>query len=135
MPLPTAGSPLSRVQGSLEASLASEIYLNLPRPSSYPLLGPKYLLSGTIYPQLRVQGGSWYLFNLTAFERTASPLGFCIPRCAILPLFYVGCIGQPHTRADASVIYAQYNYQHPQPPMPSTLNPKPSTLKDLYPPA
>ena len=31
----------------------------LPRPSSYPLLGPKYLLLGTIYPQLRVQGGSW----------------------------------------------------------------------------
>ena len=32
----------------------------LPRPSSYPLLGPKYLLLGTIYPQLRVQGGSWF---------------------------------------------------------------------------
>ena len=32
-----------------------------PRPSSYPLLGPKYLLFGTIYPQLRVQGGSWLL--------------------------------------------------------------------------
>ena len=31
----------------------------VPRPSSYPLLGPKYLLLGTIYPQLRVQGGSW----------------------------------------------------------------------------
>ena len=30
-----------------------------PRPSSYPLLGPKYLLLGTIYPQLRVQGRSW----------------------------------------------------------------------------
>ena len=30
-----------------------------PRPSSYPLLGPKYLLLGTIYTQLRVQGGSW----------------------------------------------------------------------------
>ena len=27
-----------------------------PRPSSYPLLGPKYRLLGTIYPQLRVQG-------------------------------------------------------------------------------
>ena len=33
--------------------------LNYPRPSSYPLLGPKYLLLGTIYPQLRVQRGSW----------------------------------------------------------------------------
>ena len=33
----------------------------LPRPSSYPLFGPKYLLLGTIYPQLRVQGGSWSL--------------------------------------------------------------------------
>ena len=31
---------------------------SVPRPSSYPLLGPKYLLLGTIYPQLRVQGGS-----------------------------------------------------------------------------
>ena len=32
-----------------------------PRPSSYPLLGPKYLLLGAIYPnpQLRVPGGSW----------------------------------------------------------------------------
>ena len=27
--------------------------------TSYPLLGPKYLLLGTLYPQLRVQGGSW----------------------------------------------------------------------------
>ena len=34
-------------------------YAFVPRPSSYPLLGPKYLLLGTIYPQLRVQGGSW----------------------------------------------------------------------------
>ena len=33
----------------------------VPRPSSYPLLGPKYLLLGTIYPQLRVQGGSWLM--------------------------------------------------------------------------
>ena len=30
-----------------------------PRPSSYPLLGPQYPLLGTIYHQLRVQGGSW----------------------------------------------------------------------------
>ena len=30
-----------------------------PRPSSYTLLGPKYPLLGTIYPQLRVQGRSW----------------------------------------------------------------------------
>ena len=38
-----------------------------PRPSSYPLVGPKYPLLGTIHtyiyiyihPQLRVQGGSW----------------------------------------------------------------------------
>ena len=36
----------------------------LPRPSSYPLLGPQYLLSGTIYPHLRVQGGSWILLQL-----------------------------------------------------------------------
>ena len=32
--------------------------MSFPRPSSYPLLGPKYLLLGTIYPQLRVQGRS-----------------------------------------------------------------------------
>ena len=32
---------------------------DIPRPSSYPLLGPKYPLLGTIYPQLRVQGRSW----------------------------------------------------------------------------
>ena len=33
---------------------------DLPRPSSYPLLRPKYPLLGTIYPQVRVQGGSWF---------------------------------------------------------------------------
>ena len=32
----------------------------LLRPSLYSLLGPKYPLVGTIYPQLRVQGRSWY---------------------------------------------------------------------------
>ena len=31
----------------------------LPRPSIYPLLDPKYPLFRTIYPYLRVQGGSW----------------------------------------------------------------------------
>ena len=31
----------------------------LPRPSIYPLLDPKCPLFGTIYPYLRVQGGSW----------------------------------------------------------------------------
>ena len=39
-----------------------------PRPSSYPLLGTKYPLFWTIYPQLRVQGGSWFdvwILNLT----------------------------------------------------------------------
>ena len=40
----------------------------LPRPSSYPLLGPKYLLLGTIYPQLRVQGRSSYLWGRSVFE-------------------------------------------------------------------
>ena len=33
----------------------------IPRPSSYPLCGPKYPLLVTIYPQLRVQGRSWYM--------------------------------------------------------------------------
>ena len=33
---------------------------NLPRPPIYPLFGPKYALFGTIYPQLRVLGGSWF---------------------------------------------------------------------------
>ena len=40
----------------------------MPRPSSYPLLGPKYLLLGTIYPQLRVQGGSWWALILAFGE-------------------------------------------------------------------
>ena len=31
----------------------------IPRPSFYPLLDPKCPLFGTIYPYLRVQGGSW----------------------------------------------------------------------------
>ena len=35
-----------------------------PRPSSYPLLGPKYPLLGTIYPQLRVQGRSWKVLGV-----------------------------------------------------------------------
>ena len=34
----------------------------VPRPSSYPQLGPKYPFLRTIYPQLRVQGGSWSSF-------------------------------------------------------------------------
>ena len=32
----------------------------VPRPSIYPLLDPKYPFLGTIYPDLRFQGGSWY---------------------------------------------------------------------------
>ena len=36
--------------------------MNPPRPSIYPLLDPKCPLFGTIYPYLRVQGGSWLLF-------------------------------------------------------------------------
>ena len=32
----------------------------VPRPSIYPLLEPKCPLFGTIYPYLRVQGGSWF---------------------------------------------------------------------------
>ena len=32
-----------------------------PRPSIYPLLNPKCPLFGTIYPCVRVQGGSWLL--------------------------------------------------------------------------
>ena len=34
-----------------------------PRPSIYPLIDPKYPLFGTIYPYLRVQGGSWLIAN------------------------------------------------------------------------
>ena len=33
--------------------------MNIPRPSKYPLSGPKYLLLMAIHPQLRVLGGSW----------------------------------------------------------------------------
>ena len=43
------------------------------RPSSYPLLVPKYPLLGTIYPQLRVQGRSWY-FGLNL--HTHLPCGY-----------------------------------------------------------
>ena len=39
----------------------------ITRPSSYPLSGPKYLLLGIIYPQLRVQGGPWYLKQSVPF--------------------------------------------------------------------
>ena len=44
-------------QGSGFRDMYFELYLRylIPRPSSYPLLGPKYLLSGTTYPQLRAQ--------------------------------------------------------------------------------
>ena len=44
---------------------------SIPRPSSYPLSGPKYLLLGTISPQLRVQGGSW--FNWARLSRAVDP--------------------------------------------------------------
>ena len=41
-----------------------------PKPSSYPLLGPKYPLLGTIHPQLRVQGRSrQFSFNYEPFLR------------------------------------------------------------------
>ena len=43
-----------------------------PRPSSYPLLGPKYLLLGTLYPQLKVQGGSWNSRVYTIFGAVPS---------------------------------------------------------------
>ena len=46
----------------------------VPRPSSYPLLGPKYLLLGTIYPQLRVQGGSWYVILECSFDSSPRSL-------------------------------------------------------------
>ena len=36
-----------------------KVQSQLPRPSSYLLLGPKYPLLGTIYPQSGVHGGSW----------------------------------------------------------------------------
>ena len=39
--------------------LGFHVIRSIPRPSIYPLLDPKYLLLGTIYPYLRVQGGSW----------------------------------------------------------------------------
>ena len=45
--------------------LLSSSTSHTPRPSSYPLLGTKYLLLGTIYPQLRVQVGSWNIFYVS----------------------------------------------------------------------
>ena len=38
--------------------VAAAVKKDLPRPSIYPLEDPKYRLFGTIYPYLRVQGGS-----------------------------------------------------------------------------
>ena len=49
--------------GALGASMripSIRILVSLPRPSFYPLSGPKYPLLGTIYPNLKVQGGSWF---------------------------------------------------------------------------
>ena len=45
---------------------------HIPRPSSYPLLGPKYLLLGTLYLQLRVQGGSWLWLEKTQEPKSAT---------------------------------------------------------------
>ena len=54
------------------------LVFSLPRPSSYPLLGPKYPLLETIYPQLRVQGTSWYKSKypiIRSTEPVARPKG------------------------------------------------------------
>ena len=69
--LPTSVSPIRPPQNSTALCIQCSLHCGplqppnltrhrIPRPSSYTLLGPKYPLLGTIYPQLRVQGGSWY---------------------------------------------------------------------------
>ena len=52
------------------AFLQREVLKSIPRPSSYPLLGPKCPLLRTIYPQLRVLGGSWLLSPETLRHNT-----------------------------------------------------------------
>ena len=47
--------------------------VQVPRPSSYPLVGPKYPLLGTIYPQLRVQGRKVLVLDLMPGVCTAAP--------------------------------------------------------------
>ena len=53
-------------------------WVYVPRPSSYPLLGPKYLLLGTIYPQLRVQGRSRFSRNFSNFFGVAAVEVYCL---------------------------------------------------------
>ena len=47
-----------------------------PRPSVYPLLDPKCPLFGTIYPYLRVQGGSWVSYLMSGGV-ICKCFGFC----------------------------------------------------------
>ena len=57
----TLGRPRASHLGFRVEGLGSDSKVHLPRPSSYPLLGPKYPLLGTICPQLRVLEGSGLL--------------------------------------------------------------------------
>ena len=50
-----------------------------PRPSSYPLSGPKYLALGTIYPKLRVLGGSWSIEDSMSYDCLQGPGAFPTP--------------------------------------------------------
>ena len=46
------------------------LLISPPRPSIYLLLDPKCPLFGTIYPYLRVQGGSWLTIILKPVDRS-----------------------------------------------------------------
>ena len=47
----------------------------IPRPSSYPLLGPKYPLLGNICLHLRVLGVPWYSISLAPLTNNRNPAG------------------------------------------------------------
>ena len=67
------------------ASITTLNDFHLPRPSSYPQLGPKYPLLGTIYPQLRVQGGSSYKRNRMYPESGSKLFGALVPNLHLKP--------------------------------------------------
>ena len=63
-PLESQSKPQNSIETLTNPTPQSSLNLqspkhNIPRPSIYPLLDPKYPLFGTRYPYLRVQGGSW----------------------------------------------------------------------------
>ena len=99
-------------------------YMNpIPRPSSYPLLGPKYPLLRTIYPQLKVQGRSWYTGILVVQASAPSTLRFesknLNPSLCLKPDTALQPINPKTLKPQTPKPRNSYN------PSPLTLNPKP----------